>query len=183
MQKNATKMPPIEVLTGLHQGDTPGEIIAVNGKSKLDWWSGKCNELKGSTNGYFLPKNVKKSDTIYFYIRDLCHAMPFEYQKEIVNENGIPGLRYVPSSNAFGTPQENPDNACYCDNPVGNCNTPSGVFNNSACQFDGPVLISWPHLFQADPKLLERVEGLDPVAEKHQSFMDIQPVSFFFKSR
>ena len=34
------------------------------------------------------------------------------------------------------------------------------------------------HFFlQADPKLLEAVEGLDPDQEKHQFFMDLQPVS------
>jgi hypothetical protein len=30
--------------------------------------------------------------------------------------------------------------------------------------------------YQADPRLLETVDGLSPSAEKHQFFIDIQPV-------
>ena len=32
--------------------------------------------------------------------------------------------------------------------------------------------------FQADPKLLEAVEGLKPDPEKHQFYIDLQPVSY-----
>ena len=45
----------------------------------------------------------------------------------------------------------------------------------SACQYGSPIMMSWPHFFQADPKLLETVEGLKPEQAKHQFFMDIQP--------
>ena len=86
-------------------------------------------------------------------------------------------FRFVPPSNVFGTPSENPDNACFCNNPGGNCNTPSGVFNVSACQFGSPVMLSWPHFFQADPKLIDAVEGLQPNQAKHQFSIDVQPVS------
>ena len=46
-------------------------------------------------------------------------------------------------------------------------------------------MISWPHFFQADPKLVSAVEGLKPDKEKHQSYINIQPVSsiFYFKLR
>jgi len=92
-----------------------------------------------------------------------------------VDPNGIPGYRFVPPSDVFGTPAENPDNACFCNNPDGNCNTPSGVFNVSACQFGSPTLLSWPHFFQADPKLVDAVEGLKPDQAKHQFSIDVQP--------
>ena len=52
---------------------------------------------------------------------------------------------------------------------------PKGVFNMSACQYGSPIMMSWPHFFQADPKLLEAVDGLKPEQAKHQFFMDIQP--------
>ena len=95
--------------------------------------------------------------------------------KSIINEKK--SFRFVPPSNVFGTPSENPDNACFCNNPGGNCNTPSGVFNVSACQFGSPVMLSWPHFFQADPKLIDAVEGLQPNQAKHQFSIDVQPVS------
>ena len=37
-------------------------------------------------------------------------------------------------------------------------------------------MLSWPHFFQADPKLLDAVDGLKPDQEKHQSYFDVQPV-------
>ena len=33
---------------------------------------------------------------------------------------------------------------------------------------------------QADPKLLEAVEGLQPDPQKHQFYMDIQPVIIYY---
>lgn len=87
-------------------------------------------------------------------------------------------VRFVPADNVFGTPAENPENACFCNNANGVCDTPSGVFNVSACQFGSPVMLSWPHFFQADPKLLNAVEGLSPNKEKHQTSVDVQPVRY-----
>ena len=37
-------------------------------------------------------------------------------------------------------------------------------------------MFSWPHFFQADPKLLDTVDGLKPDQKKHQSYFDVQPV-------
>lgn len=46
---------------------------------------------------------------------------------------------------------------------------------------DAPVYLSFPHFYNADPKLLEDVEGLSPDQEKHETFLKIQPVSFKFQ--
>lgn len=40
-----------------------------------------------------------------------------------------------------------------------------------------PVFLSYPHFLQADPALLNSVEGLKPDVEKHQTFFKIQNVS------
>ena len=73
----------------------------------------------------------------------------------------------------FGTPEENPYNSCFCSE--GNC-APSGLFNISSCQFGSPLMMSWPHFYQADPALLEQVVGLNPDRTKHQFQLDILPV-------
>lgn len=39
-------------------------------------------------------------------------------------------------------------------------------------------MLSFPHFYLADPKLREAVEGISPPdPEKHQLFIDVQPVS------
>lgn len=173
--KNATADGTLEALTGLSNRADVGKLVKFNGKSKLDWWSGdSCNELKG-TDGFIFPPNLSKNDRIHVFNRDLCRSLPLEFEREITDDNGIPGYRFVPPANVFGTPQENPENACFCNNPDGICDTPSGVFNVSACQFGSPVMLSWPHFFQASPKLLKDVEGLSPNKEKHQFSIDVQP--------
>jgi hypothetical protein len=42
---------------------------------------------------------------------------------------------------------------------------------------DAPVYLSFPHFYNADPRLLDDVEGLSPDQEKHETFFKIQPVS------
>jgi hypothetical protein len=41
-----------------------------------------------------------------------------------------------------------------------------------------PAYLSFPHFYQADPALLDAVEGLKPEKEKHQTYFLIQPVSY-----
>jgi len=117
---------------------------------------------------------LQKSDIIRVFNRDLCRAIPLEFSEEIKDTNGLTAFRFVPPSNVFASPDQNADNACFCKNPNG-CDTPSGVFNVSICQFGSPVMLSWPHFFQADPKLINSIDGLNPDRTKHQFSIDVQP--------
>lgn len=173
--RNATARGAYEAKTGINNREETGQFFKFKGKTRLDWWSGdKCNEIKG-TDGFIYKPNIKKSDILHVFNRDFCRSIPLKFDKEITDPHGIPGYRFVPTSNAFGTPKENPDNACYCNNPGGCPDVPSGVFNVSICQFGSPVMLSWPHFFQADTKLLEAVEGLKPNKNDHQFYIDAQP--------
>ena len=61
-------------------------------------------------------------------------------------------FRFVPPTSAFATRQDNPENACFCNNPEGfGCLTPSGLFNLSSCQYNAPLMLSWPHFYQVSP--------------------------------
>ena len=42
-------------------------------------------------------------------------------------------------------------------------------------EMEAPLALSMPHFYQADPKFLEAVGGLNPEKEKHQFFMDVVP--------
>lgn len=43
---------------------------------------------------------------------------------------------------------------------------------------DIPTSVSLPHFYNSDPSLLNEVEGIMPVKEKHESIIVMQPVSF-----
>jgi hypothetical protein len=40
--------------------------------------------------------------------------------------------------------------------------------------------MSFPHFFDADPILLDQVEGMKPDKKKHQFFMAFEPVSSIY---
>ena len=75
----------------------------------------------------------------------ICYLFIFclVFQKEVVSQD-VPGYRFVPPEDVFSP--DNPENKCFCVSEP--CNVPKGLFNMSACQFDSPTLISWPHFFQ-----------------------------------
>lgn len=42
---------------------------------------------------------------------------------------------------------------------------------------DLPIAVSLPHFYNSDPTLLNYVDGLNPIKEKHESVVAMQPVS------
>lgn len=112
---------------------------------------------------------------------------------QVQTKGNITGYRFTPPENVFASPDKNPENMCYC--PAGPPCAPNGLFNVSLCQFgkksfvemkfslckfflDSPVLLSFPHFYLADDSLRTAVNGISPPEkDKHELFIDIQPVS------
>jgi len=172
VDKNGSRTKTFEALTGANNVNDVGQVLSFDNKTKLDFWgSDDCNAIRGTDGSIFHP-NIQKNETLYLFNKDLCQSLPLVYQEEVKHQ-GITTYRFVPPRHVFGTPAENPYNQCFCVSE--GCNTPSGLFNISSCQFGSPMMLSWPHFFQADPKLREAVEGLRPRQDKHQFQMDIIP--------
>merc|ERR1712105_318552 len=66
------------------------------------------------------------------------------------------------------------ENSCYAgpEYEVGD-----GVFDVRVCQFDTPIVLSWPHFLHAEEKYSSAVEGLSPDPEVHGFWFDIQQVT------
>lgn len=45
-----------------------------------------------------------------------------------------------------------------------------------------PIIMSFPHFYQADEKFISAIKGMHPNKEEHESFVDINPVSTHFFS-
>lgn len=43
-----------------------------------------------------------------------------------------------------------------------------------------PIVVSFPHFYQADPKYINAVDGLSPNKEEHETYLDLQPVRQIF---
>jgi hypothetical protein len=52
-----------------------------------------------------------------------------------------------------------------------------GLFDVRNCQFDAPIVLSWPHLLHAEDKYQDAIQGLSPQEDEHGFWFDIQPVT------
>uniref|UniRef100_A0A673FKN4 Platelet glycoprotein 4 n=1 Tax=Sinocyclocheilus rhinocerous TaxID=307959 RepID=A0A673FKN4_9TELE len=80
---------------------------------------------------------------------------------------------------ALASPVENPDNQCYCTDPVltRNCTT-AGLLDLTACK-GTPVLLSLPHFLYGSNDLHQGVIGLNPNFDEHSIFLDVEPITGF----
>ncbi|CAH0548952.1 unnamed protein product [Brassicogethes aeneus] len=173
--KNGTSQDVVTMFTGGNDITKYGLIDNFNGHSKLPHYkTDKCNSLAGS-DGSIFPPHMTKNTTIHVYDKDLCRILPLVYEKDVVASNDIPAYRFTPPKNVFDSPEDNPENDCFC--PQGPPCAPSGFFNVSLCQYDSPVLLSFPHFYLADDKYRTAVEGISPPEpEKHKFYIDVQPL-------
>ncbi|XP_076613710.1 lysosome membrane protein 2c [Chaetodon auriga] len=145
-----------------------------NGESSLNWWtSDECNMINGTNGASFHPV-ITKSETLYMFSSDLCRSLYALYDED-VTVKGIPGYRFSPPSEVFANLSVNPANAGFCV-PAGNC-LGSGVLNVSPCKQGAPIIMSSPHFYQADQKFVQDVFGMKPNKERHQTTIDINPLT------
>jgi hypothetical protein len=56
------------------------------------------------------------------------------------------------------------------------CKT-DGILDVSKCKNGAPIVISGPHFFQGDPMLRMNISGLKPDKDKHETFLEIEPLT------
>uniref|UniRef100_A0A673MBL0 Scavenger receptor class B member 1 n=1 Tax=Sinocyclocheilus rhinocerous TaxID=307959 RepID=A0A673MBL0_9TELE len=152
--------------------DDIGKVHMVdswNGLKSVDYWrSEACNMING-TAGQMWPPFMTKESTMPFYSPDACRSMELVYQRPGVSR-GVPVYRFVAPKTLFANGADYPPNEGFCP-----CRQ-SGLLNVSTCRHNSPVFISHPHFFEADPVLLDTVNGLSPNEDEHGLFIDIHPV-------
>ncbi|XP_042228429.1 lysosome membrane protein 2-like [Homarus americanus] len=172
IEKNGSNDGLFNVFTGVHDMTKYTTIDTFNREQELSFWkTDECNQIKG-TDGSSFPPGVTEDTVLYMFNENLCRSIPLTFWHDI-EEDGILGMRFSPPIDVFANTTVKPDNDCYC---VGGppC-IGGGVFNISICKFGSPSIISWPHFYQADPKFLNAVDGLQPDAEKHAMYIDVSP--------
>ncbi|XP_058850199.1 scavenger receptor class B member 1-like isoform X2 [Acipenser ruthenus] len=143
-------------------------VDSWNGLKKVNYWnSEQCNKING-TAGQMWPPFMTPETTLPFYSPDACRSMELVYERsgEML---GIPTYHFVAPKTMFANGSVYPPNEGFCP-----CRE-SGIQNVSSCRFNSPVFISHPHFYNADPVLLQTVDGLHPNEEEHGLFIDIHP--------
>ncbi|EMP26516.1 Scavenger receptor class B member 1 [Chelonia mydas] len=161
--------PLIDVLNNF----VPG-LIPFKGKFGLFvdlnyWQSDECNMING-TSGEMWPPFMTPSSSLEFYSPDACRSMKLVYEQSGVFK-GVPTYRFVAPKTLFANGTDYPPNEGFCP-----CRE-SGIQNVSTCRMNAPVFISHPHFYNADPVLVEAVDGLHPNKEQHGLFLDVHPVT------
>ncbi|XP_045473991.1 protein croquemort-like isoform X2 [Harmonia axyridis] len=147
--------------------DKFGAIATWNYRNTTDFYTGHCNDIKGSA-GEFYSINQKK-DQIVFYSPELCRYAVMEYVGEVMVK-GIRGYKYT-GNYIFDNGTLRPENRCFCN---GECN-PSGVFNVSLCRQGSPTFLSFPNFYHADPYYTDAIEGVIPNKERDEFYIVLEP--------
>ncbi|KTG04525.1 hypothetical protein cypCar_00008750 [Cyprinus carpio] len=152
---------------------------------------GYKDPMLGSTLGVFYPYNdtidgpytvftgkddINKVATIERWAGEPSISAEYE---GTVDLKGIDVYRYMLPPEALASPVENPDNQCYCTDPVitRNCTT-AGLLDLTACR-GTPVFLSLPHFLYGSNDLHQGVIGLNPNFDEHSIFLDVEPITGF----
>uniref|UniRef100_A0A8C2J750 Platelet glycoprotein 4 n=1 Tax=Cyprinus carpio TaxID=7962 RepID=A0A8C2J750_CYPCA len=169
---------PYTVFTGKDDINKVATIERWQGETSLSYWNDSyCNKINGTDGSSFHPF-LDKKEPLFFFVSDICRSISAEYEGT-VDLKGIDVYRYVLPPEALASPAENPDNQCFCTDPVitKNC-TMAGLLDLTACR-GAPVYISLPHFLYGSKDLVQGVIGLNPNFDEHSIFMDVEPITGF----
>ncbi|KAM9823923.1 platelet glycoprotein 4 [Neosynchiropus ocellatus] len=167
------------VFTGKDDISRVSQIDRWRGERNLTFWDDPyCDMINGTDASSFAPF-LDKNKPLYFFSSDICRSVSASF-KESLDLRGIQVYRYSLLESTLASPTINPDNACFCRNPVTtkNC-TLAGVLDISSCQDGRPIYISLPHFLFGSKSLQESIVGLNPVEEEHFTYLDVEPTTGF----
>jgi len=184
--RNVTLRKPVTIYHGMSDVKKKGWVKEFDSSPVMNWWEkgSKCDELGGFDGGTLAP-GLAKEDSLDIFISLMCRRLSLEFEKEEHYPHNLVANRYIPAENALGShldkdpKRRNEANSCYCVQGF-RC-FESGVLNMAPCKVTperpngAPLALSYPHFYQADPRFLNAVEGLEPNKERHQFYVDLSP--------
>lgn len=146
-----------------------GRIVEIDGEVEEEAWDGdECNQFRG-TDGLIFPPFGKKENPVLVHEKLVCRtfAIPFERK---TNYRGIPVHMFTYD---LGDVANTESERCYCRSED-ECPL-KGTLDMFPC-IGVPITLSMPHFYNADPSLLEAVEGLSPNKNSHEIFIKMELV-------
>nr|XP_030141254.3 scavenger receptor class B member 1 isoform X1 [Taeniopygia guttata]XP_041575336.1 scavenger receptor class B member 1 isoform X1 [Taeniopygia guttata] len=157
------------VNTGMKNISQVHMVDSWNGLKMVNYWrSNQCNMING-TAGEMWPPFLSPT-FLDFYSPDACRSLRLVYEQS-GEFKGVPTYRFVAPKTLFANGTDYPPNEGFCP-----C-MQSGILNVSTCRLNAPMFISHPHFYNADPSLVNAVEGLRPNKDQHGLFLDLHPMT------
>ncbi|CAK1546515.1 unnamed protein product [Leptosia nina] len=162
------------IYTGETDISQSGLIDTYRGSTDLPQWPEKhCSNVQYASDGTKFKSGIVKNDSLLFYRKSLCRAAPLIPVKE-GEKNGLKGVMYTFPDHMMDNGKYYEENKCFCRH--GKC-LPEGLLDVADCYYGFPIALSYPHFYKGDPELFNKIEGLKPDKELHETRFWIQPDS------
>jgi len=159
------------IMTGKDNIDNLQQTTKWKGKSSLTFWNTTYGNMINGTDGTHFCPRPSKTERVYIFVSDVCRSLYVTYQREQYLKD-IKLQRYTTPDELFQNSTINKENAAFC---VPKCYG-TGLLHIGQCLPMGPpILMSGPHFYQGDPSLYEAIDGLHPNAEKHGTYLYVEP--------
>ena len=149
-----------------------GQYVQWNGLRELSIWENDtdANNIRG-TEGLFFRPNLKEGANLTVFVDDIMRSLNMVYERK-VKHLGLTAHRYNVDKSTYKSAFNELTNAQWFNW------CPDGMFYLGSTQIrELPVYGSKPHFLDGDPLLLESVQGLQPVREKHDIVLDVEPIT------
>ncbi|XP_049545725.1 scavenger receptor class B member 1-like [Anopheles darlingi] len=175
MSRNGTGAENFTIYSGESSLQHLAIIKELDGSTRLhQWHTDECDLVGGTDGSQFPPHLMDRQATLQVFIKSLCRKFPLVYDSEVTALEGIPAWRYKIPPTVFQHPSVHKQNECFCPQEPKKC-SPSGLFNITGCSMGAPIFASFPHFYTGDQLLIDTIDGIEPVQEKHETFADIHP--------
>ncbi|XP_048021923.1 lysosome membrane protein 2-like [Megalobrama amblycephala] len=148
-----------------------GRIYTWKGEKMLSFWKTNQSNMINGTDGSAFHPFLTKEERLNVFTPDLCRSIYMRFEKE-VEVKGIPAYRFTPPRDVLASGKNNPENEGFC---VTKKCLDDGVLDVSVCRKGAPVVVSFPHFHLGDKKYANAIDGISPVHEHHQTFLDLNP--------
>ena len=173
VNNSANNSLPSTINTGVGDINSIGQYVQWQGNAEelMVWPNGMgANDING-TEGLFFHPFLQEGEEVEIFVDDTFRSFTLVHI-DTVNLMGVDAFRFTFVNSTFQSAFTNPENARW------------GSFNPDGLIFLGPtqdpvipVFGSKPHFLDGDPILLEKVNGLNPNRELHESFLDVEPIT------
>nr|CAD7201107.1 unnamed protein product [Timema douglasi] len=172
--RNGTIKGRYRVDRGISDPRNLGRIVEYEGRKNVTaWGQEQCNMINGTDASIFPPFQTDPQIDVFF--PEICRSLSLDFKNEGIYKD-VAVRKYGNSPQTFEDPDVDESNKCFCTGKgrKRQC-LKRGVLDLTDCQ-GVPTILSYPHLYMASPEYRTYAKGLNPSKEKHEAFLEIEPV-------